>query len=161
MSDLEGDSTMHSSPSNDDDEMFPDEAISNNTTTAAAAVPTPSTPHHPALASTSLSELSPPNSQSQSRDPSTLTKGVNGNGKRPPSAAENAMLATGSGGTHHDPETGYSWSRTEDQPGFEWRSNRAREDEMRALDVILDLGRQIKTKYGDPLDATVTAKAKR
>ncbi|KAF2856358.1 hypothetical protein T440DRAFT_463702 [Plenodomus tracheiphilus IPT5] len=160
MSDPEGDSTMHSSPANDDDEMFPDEAIPNNSSSTNTHIHNPSTPHHPALAS--AAERSPPNSQSQPRDPSTLTTGVNANGKRPLSAAQNAAanLVVGSG-VHQDPETGYSWSRPEDQPGFEWRSNRAREDEMRALDMILDLGKQIKTRYGDPLDATVPAKSKR
>ncbi|KAH9865797.1 hypothetical protein J1614_009384, partial [Plenodomus biglobosus] len=157
--DLEGDSTMRSSPSNNDDdnEMFPDEAMPNNN---------PSTPHHAALAATS--EPSPPNSQSQpqsqsqSRDPSLLTTGVNANGKRPLSAAQNAVAnMLGGGGTHQDAETGYQWSRPEDQPGFEWKNNRAREDELRALDGILDLGKQIKTRYGDPLDATVPVKTKR
>lgn len=154
---------MHSSPSNDDDEMFPDEAIPNNSTH------NPSTPHHPALDSTA--DLSPPNSQSQSqqaqshsqtRDPSNPTTGVNANGKRPLSAAQNvAASMLGGGGTHQDAETGYQWSRPEDQPGFEWKNNRAREDELRALDVIIHLGRQIKTRYGDPLDPTVPAKTKR
>jgi len=145
---------MHSSPStNDDDEMFPDEALPNN----------PSTPRPRGPTDLLAAELSPPNSQSQpqSRDPSTLTAGVNANGKRPLSQAQAQAPAAASDASHHDPETGYRWSRAEDQPGFDWMNNRAREDEAKALDMILDLGRQIKTKYGDPLDATVTAKTMR
>lgn len=135
---------MHSSPSaDDDDEMFPDEALPNN----------PSTPHPRAPADLLAADLSPPNSQPQAqahaRDPSTLTTGVNANGKRPLSHAQTAAAAAASvltaDATHHDPDTGYEWSRNEDQPGFDWKNNRAREDEARALDAILDLGRQMKS----------------
>ncbi|KAH7385629.1 hypothetical protein BKA66DRAFT_528109 [Pyrenochaeta sp. MPI-SDFR-AT-0127] len=153
MSDLDGDSAMHSSPSlngNDDDEMFPDEALSNNPN------PNPSTPHHPGL-SLASSELSPPNSQSQSRDPATLT--LNANGKRPLSLAQTA--ASMLGGTHQDADTGYQWSKQEEQPGWEWKNTRAREEEARALESIVDKGIQIKLRYGDPLDASVLAKVRR
>ncbi|CAO2650402.1 Nn.00g016940.m01.CDS01 [Neocucurbitaria sp. VM-36] len=154
-SDMDGDSTMHSSPSlngNDDDEMFPDEALSHNPN------PDPSTPHHPALNLASR-ELSPPNSQSQPRDPASLTQGVNANGKRPLSLAQTA--AGMQGGSHQDAETGYQWSKQEEQPGYDWKNTRAREEEARALETIIDKGSQIKLRYGDPLDPSVAAKVKR
>jgi hypothetical protein len=152
---------MHSSASSD--EMFPDEALSNN----------PATPMNASIQNlTSTSELSPPNSQA--RDTSTLSGTVNANGKRPLSLAQPAV------GTHTDPETGYSWTRQEDQPGWEWRNTRAREDESRALDAIVEQGAQIKcecfledvsdmwdgtncwaVRYGDPLDPSVQARYKR
>ncbi|KAF1840804.1 uncharacterized protein K460DRAFT_370782 [Cucurbitaria berberidis CBS 394.84] len=156
MSDVDGDSTMHSSPSlngNDDDEMFPDEALSHNPNPN----PDPSTPHHPSINLASR-ELSPPNSQSQPRDPASLTLGVNANGKRPLSQAQTAGML---GGSHQDAETGYQWSKQEEQPGYEWKNTRAREDEARALESIVDKGSQIKLRYGDPLDASVEAKMKR
>jgi hypothetical protein len=120
---------MHSSA--DEDEMFPDEALSNNL---------PATPMN-ASVQTLAAELSPPNSQGAgARDTSTLSSTVNANGKRPLSLAQAAPV-----GTHTDPETGYSWTRPEDQPGWDWKNTRAREDESRALDTIVDQGLQIKS----------------
>ncbi|EDU40334.1 hypothetical protein A1F97_02654 [Pyrenophora tritici-repentis] len=150
MSDNEGDSTMHSSPRNgSDDEMFPDEALPNN----------PATPHNPVIGLTGDSELSPPNSQTQTRE----TLGVNSNGKRPlpPSMTSSGPGNPAAVGSHHDAETGYQWSIQEDQPGFAWKNTRAREEEARALDSIVDKSQMIKLRYGDPMDATVAAKMKR
>lgn len=130
LSDIEGDSTMHSSA--DEDEMFPDEALPNN----------PATPMNASIQNLAT-ELSPPNSQGP-RDTSTLSSAVNANGKRPLSLAQTASNA--SVGTHTDAETGYSWTRQEDQPGWEWKNTRAREDESRALDMIVDQNAQIKSK---------------
>ncbi|KAL6706832.1 hypothetical protein ACN47E_005168 [Coniothyrium glycines] len=164
MSDADGDSTMHSSPSlPSDNEMFPDEAL-------------PQTPAAAALLSTE--DLSPPNSQPHPA--STTALGVNANGKRPLSLAHGGAPNTsnsnagsaggnsvsgsstlGSGALHHDAETGYAWTKQEDQPGYEWKNTRAREEESRALDAIVDKSLQVKTRYGDPLDASVPAKAKR
>lgn len=122
---------MHSSA--DEDEMFPDEALPNN----------PATPMNASLQNlAAASELSPPNSQggpSIPRDTSTLSSAVNANGKRPLSLAQSASI-----GSHTDAETGYSWTKQEDQPGWEWKNTRAREEENRALDSIVDLGAQIK-----------------
>jgi hypothetical protein len=134
-SDRDGDSTMQSSPANvaSDDEMFPDEALPNN----------PATPHNSNLAG--VTEPSPPNSQSTTRE----TLGVNSNGKRPLSGGmAQAPTSNGAGGsgTHQDPETGYQWSKQEDQPGYEWRNSRAREEEARALDNIVDKSSMIKRK---------------
>lgn len=162
---------MHSSPdmAADDDEMFPDEAL-------------PSTPRNPASHALNSSELSPPNSQGPANLPrgdnssASIASNVNENGKRPLSLNP-AATSNDSGMTHTDPETGYQWSRAEDQPGYEWKNQRAREDEMRALDQVVDKGSQIKSesahggyttsllmptaRYGDPLDETVPAKLKR
>ena len=142
------DSTMHSSPSMaaDDDEMFPDEAL-------------PSTPRNAAShALATSSELLPPNSQPPANLPrgdsftATIASNVNENGKRPlslnPAAVGSESASAGNGLTHADPETGYQWSRAEDQPGYEWKCQRAREEEMRALDQIVDKGSQIKSECG-------------
>jgi hypothetical protein len=134
-SDRDGDSTMHSSA--DEDEMFPDEALPNN----------PATPMNASIQNLATApELSPPNSQggpaNVSREPSALSSAVNANGKRPLSLAQTAPVQ----GTHTDSETGYSWSRPEDQPGWDWKNTRAREDESRAVDVMVDLGSQIRSK---------------
>lgn len=142
--DSDQDSSMHSSPdmAADDDEMFPDEAL-------------PSTPRNPASHVLGVgSELSPPNSQGPANLPrgdsftATIASNVNENGKRPLSLnpALTASTANETGITHTDPETGYQWTRAEDQPGFEWKNQRAREDEMRALDNIIDKGSQIKSE---------------
>lgn len=133
--DIDGDSTMHSSA--DEDEMFPDEALPNN----------PATPLHTSVSNMAASELSPPNSQgpATTRDSSTLSSTVNANGKRPLSLAQAATTTAAGQGTHTDAETGYTWSKQEDQPGWEWKSTRAREEEIRALEVIVDQGSQIKS----------------
>jgi hypothetical protein len=113
--------------------MFPDEALPNN----------PATPHNSNL--TGVNEISPPNSQPTTRE----TLGVNSNGKRPLSTGL-AQAVTSSGtcgsGTHQDAETGYQWSKQEDQPGFEWKNTRAREEEARALDSIVDKGSMVRRK---------------
>lgn len=154
MSDVDGDSTMHSSPDtggiDDDDNMFPDEANQPSTPRNAAGV----------LADRNA-ELSPPDSQG----PPNLNRGessgagaagpsaLNANGKRLHASA--APSASSTGTTHTDPETGYQWSKPEDQPGWEWKNARAKEDEHRALESIIDKSYMIKTRYGDPLDPTV------
>lgn len=133
---------MHSSPdmAADDDEMFPDEAL-------------PSTPRNAAShALNAGSELSPPNSQGPANLPrgdsfaATIASNVNENGKRPLSLNP-AATSNDAGATHTDPDTGYQWSKGEDQPGFEWKSQRAREEEMRSLDQIIDKGSQIKSEF--------------
>jgi hypothetical protein len=149
--DGDGDSTMHSSPDLDahDDEMFPDEAL-------------PATPRNPAsFALDPTAELSPPNSQGPVNLPrgdgltTTGASRVNANGKRPLSL--NAQ-ASGANELHHDAETGYSWSRQEDQPGFAWKNPRTKDEEHRALDQIVDKNSQIKSEdvlqiaYEDPTD---------
>lgn len=154
----------------DDDEMFPDEAL-------------PSTPRNAASHALGAgSELSPPNSQGPANLPrgdsftATIASNVNENGKRPLSLNQ-ATTTKETAAINTDSETGYQWSRAEDQPGFEWKNQRAREDEMRALDNIIDKGSQIKSefchtetsnhwlsdlaRYGDPLDESVVAKLKR
>jgi hypothetical protein len=143
--DVDGDSTMNSSPDLEaEDEMFPDEG--------------PSTPRNAAsFALDPTSELSPPNSQggpsNLSREESTAFTNspsmLNANGKR---LRPHVPIASGSGTTgaeaaaHTDSATGYQWTKSEDQPGHEWKNNRAREDEVRALENIVDKGLQIKSE---------------
>lgn len=140
MADADGDSTMHSSPElGPDDEMFPDEQNG------------PSTPRNAAsLALDPNSELSPPNSQGPSnlpRDDSFAaamsgSPSLNVNGKRvlaPTSAASDQNVNT-------DPETGYQWSKPEEQPGWEWKNSRARDEEARALEQIIDRNAMIKSR---------------
>jgi hypothetical protein len=135
-SDGDGDSTMHSSPDLDanDDEMFPDEAL-------------PTTPRN--AASFAL-DPSPPNSQGPANLPrgdgltTTVASRVNANGKRPLSL--NAPTS-GANELHHDSETGYSWSKQEDGPGFAWKNPRTKDEEHRALDQIVDKGSQIKSGH--------------
>ncbi|KAF2739940.1 hypothetical protein EJ04DRAFT_572670 [Polyplosphaeria fusca] len=161
MSDADGDSTMNSSPELDaqDDEMFPDEAAG------------PSTPRqHAAFGHDLASELSPPNSQGPSglvsREDEGLPLAGNGspsllnqNGKRVRGGLLGLLDKDGDGGKmQSDPETGYRWSKQEDQPGYEWKNQRAREEEARALENIVDKKDQIRTRYGDPLDPSVKAK---
>ncbi|KAF2189673.1 hypothetical protein K469DRAFT_723600 [Zopfia rhizophila CBS 207.26] len=159
MSDADGDSQMHSSPELEaDDEMFPDEAGG------------PSTPRNAAAFSLEpASELSPPNSQGPShlasRDESVSTalsgspSTLNANGKRVhPSGLPTATSSLASSNIHVDEETGYTWAKQEDQPGYEWKNPRAREEESRALDQIIDKGAMIKLRYGDPLDPNVPMK---
>jgi hypothetical protein len=144
--DVDGDSTMNSSPElAPEDEMFPDEG--------------PSTPRNAATFALPASELSPPNSQG---GPSNLTREestaftnspslLNANGKRTRltvSAASGSGIAGAEGATHTDSATGYQWSKAEDAPGHEWKNNRAREDEARALDMIVDKDSQIRSKSG-------------
>ena len=127
----DADSTMHSS----EDEMFPDEALSNN----------PITPLNAPLQTIGASDISPPDSQNVPSD--TLTSAVNANGKRPLSlAAQTGNTMKPQQDTHTDKDSGYTWSAMEDQPGFEWRNNRAREEALRALDSIVDQDKQIKSE---------------
>lgn len=125
---------MHSSA--DEDEMFPDEALPNN----------PATPMNASIHTLTNADLSPPDSQSGPaipRDTSTLSSTVNANGKRPLSLAQAASSMAPD--AHKDSDTGYTWTKQEDQPGWEWRSTRAREEEHRALENIIDLSAQIKS----------------
>ena len=144
--DVDADSTMNSSPEmGAEDEMFPDEG--------------PTTPRNAAsFALDPTSELSPPNSQggpsSLTREDSTAFSNspslLNANGKRlraqVPTASGSGAAGAEAAATHTDSATGYQWSKPEDQPGHEWKNIRAREDEVRALDQILDRGSQIKSE---------------
>jgi len=144
--DVDGDSTMNSSPELEaEDDMFPDEG--------------PSTPRNAAsFVLDPASELSPPNSQggpsTLSREESTAFSNspsmLNANGKRlrppVPTASGSGTAGAEAAAAHTDSATGYQWTKSEDQPGHEWKNSRAREDEMRALDQIVDRGVQIKSE---------------
>ncbi|KAK3203722.1 hypothetical protein GRF29_106g434359 [Pseudopithomyces chartarum] len=166
--DADGDSTMHSSPELDalEDDLFPGDG--------------PSTPRNAASFALASAELSPPNSQGRFQEEgsnqSALAGGaaypptINANGKRAhPSSAATTQTSNASsraadnkaGPVQTDAETGYQWTSAEDAPGYEWKSNRAREDEVRSWDTIVDKGSMIKTKYGDPLKPEVQMGLKR
>ena len=126
----------------------------------------PSTPRNAASYALASAELSPPNSQGrfqeESSNASALAGGaeslsiINENGKRahPSSVANNAATTTTTSGASDkkagpvqmDLATGYRWTSVEDAPGYEWKSNRAREEESRALDMVIDKGSMIKSK---------------
>jgi hypothetical protein len=120
-----------------ENEMFPDEALN------------PATPHNNALNNVAANELSPPNSQPLARDPASTNLGVNSNGKRPLSTgmAQTTGGDGAAGESHHDAETGYQWTKQEDQPGLEWKNNQAREEDNRALDTIIDNGHMIRREH--------------
>lgn len=148
---------MQSSPEMDaEDDLFPGDG--------------PSTPRNAASFALASAELSPPNSQGRFQEegskPSALAGGaaplsiLNANGKRAhPSSATTTQTSTVSsaaadtkaGPVQTDPQTGYQWTFAEDAPGFEWKGNRAREDELRAWETIVDKGAMIKSKWaGQP-----------
>jgi hypothetical protein len=134
LADLDGDSTMHSSG-----ELAPQ------------------TPRNAAQALSS--ELSPPNSQgppSLPRDDSINAalaedNSLNANGKRALAPATAAAASTagpsGQAPAYEDPETGYRWSSQEDQPGYAWLNNRAREEASRAIENIVDRNYMIRSMY--------------
>lgn len=47
-----------------------------------------------------------------------------------------------------DSATGYRWIRREDQPGYDWKNTKAKEDEARALEQMSEKENQIKRKLG-------------
>jgi hypothetical protein len=143
MLDPDGDSTMHSSL-----ELARDDDVFSGQQARKAE---PSTPRNPAsFALGASSELSPPNSQGPSNparsDGSVAgasgSPSLNVNGKRILTATS---ANTPGASIHTDPETGYQWSKREEQPGFEWKNARAREEELRALDAIADKAFMIKS----------------
>lgn len=164
IADIDGDSTMHSSPEPDmaEDDLFPGDG--------------PSTPRNAASYALASAELSPPNSQGRFQEESSSASAnaggaeppsiINENGKRAhPSSVANTAAATTTtttsgasdkkaGPVQTDPQTGYQWSSAEDAPGYEWKSNRAREDESRALDMIMDKGSMIKSTLSSRIRAS-------
>jgi hypothetical protein len=144
--DPDGDSTMQSSMEVADIDDMSSSQPSNEAD--------PSTPRAASYAMGATLELSPPNSQGPSNqirsgNPAAAASGspsLNVNGKRIlTGASANAAVDTPPAQVHTDPETGYRWSKVENQPGFEWKSARAREEQARALDAISDKGYMIKS----------------
>ena len=100
---------------------------------------------------TSVAEISPPSSQgvplSYSPTAAISVAGANANGKRPLSHSEangEAPPALRSGQTKEmagqvktHAQSGYTWSKAEDEPGHSWNSRRAVEDANRAWDGVL------------------------
>lgn len=95
--------------------------------------------------SPSSSILSPPNSQDMPTVSPTVN-GANSNGKRPHTALSDRdeldnMMASGNGRmdfpakTHQ--QSGYSWSRAEDEPGYAWLSKKSVDEGNRAWDGLV------------------------
>jgi hypothetical protein len=119
------------------------------------------------------SELSPPNSQSgplpthtQNTEPipfsplsgnSAKMAALNANGKRiwkENGAKKGAAGESGKGadaevekGVHVQQETGYSWKKDEDAPGYAWMNPKAREEAQRAFAQVVDKERMIRSEF--------------
>ncbi|KAF2747289.1 hypothetical protein M011DRAFT_467813 [Sporormia fimetaria CBS 119925] len=153
MSDVDGDSTMRSSPE-----------LGQSAERQTQAIDDPQTPRNPASHALSAGmELSPPNSQGPaglSRDDTASggSPSLNANGKRTLASTSAATSAAPHAkGRFTDPQTGYQWAAQEEAPGWLWKNPRALEEKTRAMDAIVDKDLMIKTKYGDPLDPNVAA----
>jgi hypothetical protein len=127
---------------------------------------TPTTP--PANIFPPSGELSPPNSQGgplpthlHNTDPIPFSPLSGNSAKMAPSQALNAngkrswkenggKGAKGEGkeeGTVHvQQETGYTWKRDEDAPGWAWMNVKAREEAQRAYGQVVEKERMIKSK---------------
>ena len=107
--------------------------------------------------------LSPPASQGHTTTQEMPTvsptiNGANSNGKRPHTALSNgedrdeleSMMANGSGKgakdfpTRSHAQSGYSWSRTEDEPGYGWLNKKAVDEYNRAADALVHKDQVIK-----------------
>lgn len=137
------------------------DADGDSTMAHADNVNAPSTPRQQAnsaqIMSSGAPEMSPPDSQG----PSNATAGardfllsaalagspsINANGKRKHAAAADADAPTTTAESKRDPETGYQWARQEDQPGWAWKNNRAKEEAARAWKDIVDTQYMIKSR---------------
>jgi hypothetical protein len=144
----------------------------------SSADSSPTTPPNHTTSTAFSAELSPPDSQQLSAQipnnaPSPFTPLASGAGKAaantgkkmPPSAnlnangkrswGENSNAAPaagvegGKGGT--EKESGYTWEKEEDAPGYSWANTKAREEAARAWGTVVDKERKIGNKYGDVL----------
>ncbi|KAF2761822.1 hypothetical protein EJ05DRAFT_482651 [Pseudovirgaria hyperparasitica] len=159
MSDIDGDSTMHSSPSDVEDMDEEEEELP--TAQDAPATPTGGiAPQHPHAFVPPSSEISPPNSQhgparqnaftSTSRNdgmpegsPSAMA--LNANGKRAIVEGKNEAATKASKPIGRS-SSGYEWSRPEDEPGWTWMNRKAAEEYYRAMDQIVDKEYMIKSE---------------
>ncbi|KAF2221225.1 hypothetical protein BDZ85DRAFT_266483 [Elsinoe ampelina] len=119
----------------------------------------PTTPNQ----ASGFSDLSPPSSQSAPLP----SPHANANGKRPISTLDNhtdlshpmtrsaaavaAREAEQQEVQTHQP-SGYTWRRTEDEPGHVWKDKRAVEESERAWTMILHKDRKVGNRYGDPYE---------
>ncbi|PNS16189.1 hypothetical protein CAC42_1952 [Sphaceloma murrayae] len=123
-------------------------------------------PTSPLAALTTTADLSPPSSQGPLPSPQ-----ANANGKRPLSTLDTSSegpvtrsAASAAAGQSSAVETqevkthaasGYTWSKTEDEPGYGWKNKRAMEEAERAWGSILHKERKIGNRYGDPFEMAV------
>lgn len=50
-----------------------------------------------------------------------------------------------------DKDSGYTWEREEEAPGWSWQNTKARDEQNRAWANVLEKDRRIGNKYGDLL----------
>jgi hypothetical protein len=72
---------------------------------------------------------------------------LNANGKR--NWNENAVPVEKAG---VEKESGYTWEKEEDAPGYAWANTKAREEAARAWATVAEKERKIGNKYGDVLN---------
>jgi hypothetical protein len=114
--------------------------------------------------------LSPPASQargSMSSGATTTTAfGANSNGKRPLNTISNEIddereeLDTMANNTKQRQDfptkthnrSGYTWSRSEDEPGFSWLNGKAQDEAARAWETLVHKEAMVKNRYGDIFD---------
>ena len=70
---------------------------------------------------------------------------LNANGKR--NWDNNAVEKAGV-----EKDSGYTWDKEEDAPGYAWANTKAREEASRAWASVVEKDRKIGNKYGDVLN---------
>jgi len=122
----------------------------------------PATPYRTAIGFLAdPGDLSPPSSQGMPLA-SPSTTGANANGKRPLSTldtnGEAAPIARNTA-TPLEPQkvktheqSGYTWVRQEDEPGWAWRNKRAVDEANRAYEGLLTKDIVVGNHYGDPFE---------
>jgi len=109
----------------------------------------PVTPNHPHLGSI---DISPPNSQGMP----TASIGANANGKRPLSTVDigeapmRVAVEPPKIKTHE--QSGYTWVRQEEEPGWAWKNKRAVDEANRAYEGLLMKDFGVGNRYGDPFE---------
>jgi len=108
--------------------------------------------------------LSPPDSQYRIQANMPISApglaGANANGKRPIQTISNgteddghnlAAATTGKARQEFPPQThapsGYTWSRTEDEPGYAWMNKKALDESHRAWDQLVHREHMVKSEW--------------
>lgn len=136
---------MHSSPEASDNELFPD---ADNPITPLNQITEPSA-------------LSPPDSQggvSLQQAMPVAEAGhpiANSNGKRPLQSIDGTEMSNGTGVARApgsapgrtDRNSGYTWYKPEDEPGYAWMNKKAMDEANRAYDSLVDREKTIGSKF--------------
>ncbi|KAK0906898.1 hypothetical protein LTR02_005732 [Friedmanniomyces endolithicus] len=123
--------------------------------------------------------VSPPDSQQGgATDMPTSAPGANSNGKRPlniisngaeedgnaandlTGAATTPHSSTGKGRAAGGPDfapkihqqSGYTWEKLEDEPGYAWLNKKAQDERQRAFDGMVHKDCVVGNRYGDPFE---------